>query len=59
MISYHFTSDRCHFYLFLICMDFTAKYKIINKYLPFVGFIYLVGDQFSCHLSIYMYTHGV
>ena len=29
---YHFTSDWYHFYLFLICIDFTAKYKIIKLY---------------------------
>ena len=30
LISYHFTSDWYHFYLylFLICIDFTDKYKI-------------------------------
>ena len=28
MISYYFTSDLYHFYLFLICIDFTAQYKI-------------------------------
>ena len=26
----HFTSDWYHFYLFLMCIDFTAKYKINN-----------------------------
>ena len=29
---YHFTSDWYHLYLFLICIDFTAKYKINTKY---------------------------
>ena len=26
--SYHFTSDCCHIYLFLISIDFTVQYKI-------------------------------
>ena len=32
LISYHFTSDWYHFYLLLICIDFTAKYKIKPVY---------------------------
>ena len=27
LISYHFTSVWYHFYLFLVCIDFTDKYK--------------------------------
>ena len=29
VISYHFTSEWYHFYLFLICIYFTSKYKLM------------------------------
>ena len=38
-ISYHFTSDWYHFYLFLIYIDFTAKYRKNVVYLKAFAFI--------------------